>query len=126
LSKKVKRKRTKSEVQRDEVKRILSAASKGQVELPPDEGFIVEEWGQPATSGLSDKLAAQGFSLVEQVRAGRPTDLMKRNLRYVHYMDKKRKLDTEKAKKIVMEHLRKKDTKEIVRKERDKITCELF
>ncbi|VDM58988.1 unnamed protein product [Angiostrongylus costaricensis] len=126
LLEKVRRKRTKSEVQRDEVKRILAAASKGQVELPPDERFIVEEWGQPTISELSDKLAAQGFSLVEQVRAGRPADLMKRNLRYMHYMDKKRKLDAEKARKIVMEHLRKKDTKEIVRKERNKITCELI
>ncbi|KAJ1352521.1 hypothetical protein KIN20_008872 [Parelaphostrongylus tenuis] len=88
LLKKVKRKRTKSELQRDKVKEILAAASKGQIELPPEERFIVEEWGRPTSSDLSDKLAAQGFSLVEQVRATRPTDLMKRNLKYVRYMDK--------------------------------------
>ncbi|VDL86209.1 unnamed protein product [Nippostrongylus brasiliensis] len=39
------------------------------------------------------------------------------------YMDKKRKLDPVKAKNIVMEHMRKKTSKELIRKERDRITC---
>ncbi|EPB78423.1 hypothetical protein ANCCEY_02489 [Ancylostoma ceylanicum] len=95
LLKKAKRKRTKQEIQREHVKKILAAASRGQ-----------------------------GFSLVEQVRADRPTDLMKRNLKYMKYTDKKRKLDTNKAKAIVLEHLRKKESKELIRRERSKITGE--
>ncbi|KJH52302.1 hypothetical protein DICVIV_01504 [Dictyocaulus viviparus] len=125
ILKKVKRKRTKSEIERDNVNTILDAASKGQVELPPEERFIIDGWKQLKNSEneLSDRLAAQGFSLIEQARAKRPKDLMERNLKYMRYVDKKRKLDTEKAKKIVLEHFRKKDSKDMVRKERNKITC---
>ncbi|EYC01579.1 hypothetical protein Y032_0106g3767 [Ancylostoma ceylanicum] len=122
LLKKAKRKRTKQEIQREHVKKILAAASRGQVELPAEESFIVEERRKPTNVELDDRLAGQGFSLVEQVRADRPTDLMKRNLKYMKYTDKKRKLDTNKAKAIVLEHLRKKESKELIRRERSKIT----
>ncbi|CAJ0592031.1 unnamed protein product [Cylicocyclus nassatus] len=123
LFKKAKRKRTKQELQREQVKKILAAAAKGQVELPPEESFIIEQRSKPSTSELDDRLAEQGFSLIEQVRAARPADLMKRNLKYMKYTDKKRKLDAGKAKSIVLEHLRKKSSKELIRKERSKITC---
>ncbi|PIO73988.1 hypothetical protein TELCIR_04024 [Teladorsagia circumcincta] len=63
-----------------------------------------------------------GFSLIEQARAQRPADLLQRNLKYMKYTDKKRKLDKNKAKKIVLEHMRKKTSKELIRKERSKIT----
>ncbi|KHJ81334.1 hypothetical protein OESDEN_18980 [Oesophagostomum dentatum] len=123
LAKKVKRKRTKQELQRENVKKILAAAARGQVELPPDESFIVDSRTKASEAELDDRLAEQGFSLIEQVRADKPADLMKRNLKYMKYTDKKRKLDTEKAKSIVLEHLRKKSSKELVRNERSKITC---
>ncbi|KAK6023510.1 hypothetical protein OSTOST_10703, partial [Ostertagia ostertagi] len=67
-----------------------------------------------------DKIS--GFSLIEQARAQRPADLLQRNLKYMKYTDKKRKLDKNKAKKIVLEHMRKKTSKELIRKERSKIT----
>ncbi|KAK6057831.1 hypothetical protein COOONC_04610 [Cooperia oncophora] len=110
------------ELREEHIKRILAAASKGQVELPPEESFIVERRKRPGSIDFDDKLARQGFSLVEQARALRPADLMQRNLKYMKYTDKKRKLDKDKAKKIVLEHLRKKYSTELVRKERSKIT----
>ncbi|ETN78024.1 hypothetical protein RB195_012991 [Necator americanus] len=122
LLKRTKRKRTKQELQREHVKKILAAASKGQVELPEEEAYIVERRKKPTSAELDDRLAGQGFSLIEQIRADRPADLMKRNLKYMKYTDKKRKLDANKAKAIVLEHLRKKSSKELIRKERSKIT----
>ncbi|VDP04020.1 unnamed protein product [Heligmosomoides polygyrus] len=122
IVKKVKRKRTRQELQEDHIKRILNAASKGQVELPSEESYIVEQRKRRNGMDLDNKLAEQGFSLIEQVRSQRPADLLKRNLKYIKYVDKKRKLDPSKAKKIVLEHMRKKTTKDLIRKEREKIT----
>uniref|UniRef100_A0A7I5ECF9 Active regulator of SIRT1 n=1 Tax=Haemonchus contortus TaxID=6289 RepID=A0A7I5ECF9_HAECO len=122
LLEKTKRKRTKQELREEHTKRILAAASKGQVELPPEESFIVERPRRKEAIEFDLKLAKQGFSLIEQARAQQPKDLIQRNLKYIKYTDKKRALDKEKAKKIVLEHLRKKTSKELIRRERSKIT----
>ncbi|KAK6015050.1 hypothetical protein OSTOST_19532 [Ostertagia ostertagi] len=105
LIKKAKQKTVKAGVARDEhIKRIL-------VELPPEESYIVERRKRHESFEFDDRLAQQGFSLIEQARAQRPADLLQRNLKYMKYTDKKRKLDKNKAKKIVLEHMRKKTSK---------------
>ncbi|KAK5974563.1 hypothetical protein GCK32_006968 [Trichostrongylus colubriformis] len=59
LLKKVKRKRTKQELREEHVKRILAAASKGQVELPLEESYLVERRKRAESFELDVKLAQQ-------------------------------------------------------------------
>ncbi|CAB3396826.1 unnamed protein product [Caenorhabditis bovis] len=120
IRKKEKKAKSKSAVMKSNVKSLLQAASKGQVELSPEENYII---AKPSTSRgdyIDDRLASKGYSLIEQVRDFKPRDLKKRNLKYVKYQET-RKLDPKKGRTLVEEHLKKKADLRSLRKSKKQL-----
>ncbi|CAL2044434.1 hypothetical protein CAEBREN_09984 [Caenorhabditis brenneri] len=116
-----KKKKSKSAARRDNVKNILHAASKGQVQLSAEESYIVQK---PSTSKggdyIDDRLASQGFSLIDQARSFKPKDLKKRNLKYMKYQEGRR-LDPKKGRILVSAHMKTKADLKDIRKEKKKV-----
>ncbi|CAI2353479.1 unnamed protein product [Caenorhabditis sp. 36 PRJEB53466] len=116
-----KKKKNKSAVARENVKTILQAAAKGQVQLSAEENYIVQK---PSTSKgtdyIDDRLASQGFSLIDQARSFKPKDLKKRNLKYMKYQESRR-LDKKKGRVLVAAHMKTKTDLKNLRKEKKEI-----
>uniref|UniRef100_A0A1I7UXW4 Active regulator of SIRT1 n=1 Tax=Caenorhabditis tropicalis TaxID=1561998 RepID=A0A1I7UXW4_9PELO len=116
-----KKKKSKSAARRDNVKNILHAASKGQVQLSAEESYIIQK---PSTSRntdyIDDRLASQGFSLIDQARSYKPKDLKKRNLKYMKYQESRR-LDPKKGRVLLSAHMKTKADLKNLRKEKQKM-----
>ncbi|CCD65768.1 uncharacterized protein CELE_C26F1.3 [Caenorhabditis elegans] len=116
-----KKKKNKSAARRDNVKTILHAASKGQVQLSAEESYIVQK---PSTSKgsdyIDDRLASQGFSLIDQARSFKPKDLKKRNLKYMKFQEGRR-IDKKKGRILVQAHMQTKQDLKSLRKEKKAI-----
>ncbi|CAJ0582524.1 unnamed protein product, partial [Mesorhabditis spiculigera] len=104
--------------QQQRAKMILAAAKRGQVSLPETESYLIDDL--PSTS-LNTKLANQGFSLLEQARADRPTDLAARNMRYIKHV-RKNAVDPKKGNFVHAMMTGPESRATIVRQERAKIT----
>ncbi|CAD6189557.1 unnamed protein product [Caenorhabditis auriculariae] len=109
------KKKNNSNGEKDYLKKVLRAAEKGKVDLEPEESYILHA---PSTSRVKEYFDDRGFSLVEQARSHKPRDLKNRNLKYIKYVES-RKLDGEKAKKLVAGHLATKEDKSSIRKLRE-------
>uniref|UniRef100_A0A8R1I666 Active regulator of SIRT1 n=1 Tax=Caenorhabditis japonica TaxID=281687 RepID=A0A8R1I666_CAEJA len=113
-----KKKKCKRVAERENVKTVLQAASKGHVQLSAEESYIVQK---PSTSKgtdyIDDRLASQGFSLIDQARSYKPKDLKKRNLKYMKYQEGRR-LDPKKGRVIVAAHMKTKADLKDLRKQK--------
>ncbi|CAJ0939074.1 unnamed protein product, partial [Mesorhabditis belari] len=116
VTKKIKRKTTGAERARQNTKVVLRAAGKGQVELPDDESYLGKP--MPKSRINVNRVAREGYSLIEQTRNNKPADLAERNLRYLRHVQKRAMKNADLAEQMMA----KESAAAIARQEREKIT----